>query len=145
MPVCRNCGSRITKFNKDICPICGCKNPLEGVSSETIEVTQKVELGDTSFKDYKPCLRVVVFVLFILVGFSGAGYFYLKHKKLGLIWLFANLAFIGGIGALFAFAIKMGGIGFAVSASICYLVNIGIGLYYLFKNDIKDGNGDFIH
>ena len=25
MPYCRNCGARITKFEKDICPVCGQK------------------------------------------------------------------------------------------------------------------------
>ena len=39
MPNCRNCGARITKFDKDICPVCGTKNPLQGVGSETMEVT----------------------------------------------------------------------------------------------------------
>ena len=32
MPYCKNCGARITKFEKDICPVCGQKKPLEGAS-----------------------------------------------------------------------------------------------------------------
>ena len=43
MPICRNCGARIEKFNKDICPICGEKKPLEGVNSETVEITGQID------------------------------------------------------------------------------------------------------
>ena len=42
MPNCRNCGARITKFDKDICPVCGQKNPLMGV-----DVVKSVEVTNT--------------------------------------------------------------------------------------------------
>ena len=51
MPKCRNCGTRLTKFDIDICPVCGTKDPLKGVSSDTLEVTSEISLdADISFK-----------------------------------------------------------------------------------------------
>ena len=50
MPYCKNCGSRITKFDNDICPICGAKNPLEGVTSDTVEITSELDIHDKENK-----------------------------------------------------------------------------------------------
>ena len=46
MPSCRNCGARLSKFDSDICPVCGTKKPLEGVSTETIDITSQVDMSD---------------------------------------------------------------------------------------------------
>ena len=45
MPTCRNCGARLSKFDKDICPVCGTPDPLKGVTSETVEITSQVDLS----------------------------------------------------------------------------------------------------
>ena len=45
MPNCRNCGARLSKFDTDLCPVCGIKNPLEGISSETVEITSQIDLA----------------------------------------------------------------------------------------------------
>ena len=45
MPNCRNCGARLSKFDTDLCPVCGIKNPLEGTSSETVEITSQIDLS----------------------------------------------------------------------------------------------------
>ena len=63
MPNCRNCGTRLTKFEKDLCPICGCKNPLEGVSSETIEITSQIGGISEELKDYHQKSRSICFLL----------------------------------------------------------------------------------
>ena len=46
MPNCRNCGARLSKFDTDLCPVCGIKNPLEGTSSETVEITSQIDLSE---------------------------------------------------------------------------------------------------
>lgn len=146
MPYCRNCGSRITKFDKDMCPVCGTKKPLEGVSSDTVEITSELDIhSKEGKKQYQAHFRLTTFMLFAFIGWTGAGYFYLKFKKLGLIWLLSNLVVLLGLGALFVLLIGYKEvIGYFVSPAIVYLVNIVIGIFFLAKKDIKDGNGEFI-
>ena len=146
MPYCRNCGSRITKFDKDMCPICGTKNPLQGVNSDTVEITTELNIHSSEGKkQYQAHFRSTSFILSALIGWTGATFFYLKYKKLGFLWLALNLILMLGLGALFVLLIGYKEvIGYFVSPAIIYLVNIGTGLYFLFKKDIKDGNGEFI-
>ena len=148
MPYCKNCGARITKFEKDICPICGAKHPLEGASSDTVEITTElnVHTKDKGGLKYQAHYRITAFVLFAFLGWTGAGYFYLNFKKMGLIWLACNLAVIGGLIGLFVALIgPTTWISYVAPFAVVYLINMGLSLYYLIKNDIKDGNGEFIH
>lgn len=145
MPVCKYCGSRITKFDSDMCPVCGTKKPLEGVSSETIEVTSEIDIQNPDFKAYKPTKRVVTLILFSLLGIFGVGFFYAKYKKYGLIWMASNLVCIGGLGSILAFLTPLPILwGYLIPLFACYLINIGFGLFFFLKPSIKDGNGEFI-
>lgn len=146
MPVCNNCGSRISKFDKDMCPICGALKPLEGVSSETIEITSEIKLGNHEFKNYQFTSRLITCLLFVFLGIFGAGFFYAKYKKAGLIWLIGNVVVIGGLGSILAFLTNMGILwGYLVPLFVCYFINIVAGLYFLLKSNLKDGNGEFMH
>ena len=79
MPYCRNCGARITKFEKDICPVCGTRNPLDGANSDTVEITSQLDLGQkANRKIYKAHFRLNTFIWFIFLGWTGAGFFYLN-------------------------------------------------------------------
>lgn len=145
MPNCKYCGARIDKFNKDMCPICGNKNPLEGTTSNTVEITSQIDLSNVEFKNYKIHLRAIAFLLFILIGWTGAPYFYLGFKKKGIIWAVINILLIAGLGSILAFVTPLGVFyGYIIPVSIIYLINICFGLYYLAKSDLKDGNGEFI-
>ena len=147
MPYCKNCGARITKFEKDLCPICGQKHPLEGATSDTVEITTDLKIHDKNRQEkYKAHFRLDTFLLFLFVGFTGAGFFYLNFKKRGLIWLICNLVAIAGLTVLFIFLLSpKSWITYVAPFAAVYLVNIGVGVYYLCKTDIKDGNGEFIH
>ena len=146
MPYCKNCGSRITKFEKDICPVCGQKKPLEGASSDTVEITTELDVHSKEGKKmYKAHYRSVTFALFSLIGLTGAGFFYLRFKKLGFIWLGTNLVLLACLILIFGTAISYTSwITYVASVAIIYLVNIGSGVFYLVKKDIRDGNGEFI-
>lgn len=145
MPTCRECHSRISKFDKDICPICGCKNPLIGGTSETVEITSQIDLNGEDYKEYKPKKRTVLFVLSMFLGFVGAPFFYLKKNLWGVISLIINLGFIGGIGTVFALCTPLGySLGYVIALIISIVINTVIGLVFLFKDSIKDGNGEFI-
>ena len=140
MPYCRNCGARITKFEKDICPVCGTRNPLDGASSDTVEITSQLDLGaKENRKLYKAHFRLNTFIWFIFLGWTGAGFFYLAFKKRGLIWLLCNLAVLGGLIALFALVVldSKNWLAYAAPVSVVYLVNIGVGIYYLCKKAVS--------
>ena len=147
MPYCKNCGSRITKFDKELCPICGQKKPLEGASSDTVEITTELDIHDKdSKKVYAGHFRLDTFLWFMLLGWTGAGFFYLQFKKRAIIWLVCNLVLIAGLVVLFGFLIGFNQwIVYVAPFAVIYLINIGVAIYYLCKRDVKDGNGEFIH
>ena len=145
MPSCRNCGARLSKFDSDICPVCGTKNPLEGVSSETIEITSQVDLN--GFTDGQKVVRrrKNLLIYFLLIGFTGAGFFYLKQKKNAFLWLATNLVVIGGLFAFFYFALSLH-LALAIILPIVtvYVFNVGTGIIYFKLPNLKDGEGEFV-
>ena len=145
MPKCKNCGTRLSKFDKDMCPVCGEKNPFEGVSSETIEITSNLDINKEEFASYHPTKRIVAFVLFALLGFLGVGFFYTKYKKVGLIWLISNLCFIAGLLLILLYAAKMEVVwSILIPLFVVYGINLFTGFFFLVKKDLKDGNGEFL-
>lgn len=145
MPVCKHCGSRITRFDKDICPVCGEKAPLEGVSSETVEITSNFNLNEEEFKTFRPCTRFKVFLLFVLLGWTGAPIFYMRYKLQAVLWLLINLVLIGGVGAVLAFLTPLGILwGFLSTAIAAYFINICVGIFSYLKRNLKDNRGEFL-
>lgn len=144
MPVCRNCKSRISKFDKDICPICGAKLPLENVNSETIEVTSEIDVSRPEFSNAKPRHKKILLTLFCLLGFTGVPFFYLKLKKLGLLWLLLNCFTIGGASIFMFFASPLTYWGILIAFGFVYLINIIVGIVYFKTDNLKDGNGEFV-
>lgn len=143
MPKCKNCGARIEKFNKDLCPVCGFKHPLEDVESDTIEITSEI----SNLPDYINVVKSkkTAMLLFSLLGFTGAPFFYLKFNKKAVVYMLIHLAFIGLFGLLLFKTTKLEVLGFLVSFLISIFSSIIFGAIYLFtRSSIKDGNGDFI-
>lgn len=145
MPSCRNCGARLSKFDKDICPVCGALKPLEGVSSETVEITSQVDLSGFTAGQKVVRRRKTLLLYFLLIGFTGVPFFYLKQKRNAFIWLAVNLAIIGGLFALFYFALTLH-IALAIILPIVtvYLLNAGAALLYYYLPNLKDGEGEFV-
>ena len=145
MPNCKNCGARISKFDKDICPVCGTKNPLEGVSSETVEITSQIDLNNFVEGQKVVCRRKKMLILFCACGFTAAQFFYLKKKKFAIIWLVINLLITGG---LFFLLSMMSGIPLAVAIIVpivtTYVLNSIMGAIYYFLPDLKDGEREFV-
>ena len=145
MPSCRNCGARLSKFDSDICPVCGTKNPLQGVSSETVEITSQVELSGFLAGQKVVRHRKTMLILFLACGFSGAGFFYLKKKRNALLWLSINLLLLS---SGFLLLHLVAGLNIPLSIVIpiaCMLVlNIAFGLIYFFTPNLKDGEGEFV-
>ena len=144
MPNCRNCGARLSKFDADICPVCGIKNPLEGIDSETVEITSQIDLSQMKEGQLVKRRRKVLTLLFYTLGFTGAAFFYIKKAILGLIWLVCNLLVMGGLFALFYLTVKNVAVAIIVPILVVYLINIIVGVVYNFLPNIKDGEGEFI-
>ena len=103
MPKCKNCNSRIDRFNKDRCPICGVTFPFEGMNSDTVEITTNIDVDSVDQDYYRPCRKRELFLFFALLGIFGAPYFYLKKAKEGLIQLISNAVIIGLMSFLLAY------------------------------------------
>ena len=147
MPTCKNCGARLSKLDKDICPVCGFKNPLEGVTSETVEITSQLNIDSKEFETYKPCTKATTLALFATVGWSGAALFYLNYFAYAIIWALLNIAIlIGGLGSLLAFLTPLGVLwGYLIVAIGVYVINITIGVVLYLLPNLKDGRGEFLH
>lgn len=146
MPKCRNCGARLSKLNKDICPVCGCSEPLQGVSSETVEITSQLNIDSKEFETYKPCTKSAALALFATIGWTGAGFFYLSYHAVAIIWAVINIALlIGGVGSMLAFLTPVGILwGYLIMLLACYVINIALGFGIFLKQNIKDGRGEFL-
>lgn len=144
MPYCKNCHSRIDKFNKDRCPICGFERPLDDVSSDTVEITTSVDTSDLNL-DYHPRSRKKLFIYFSLLGIFGVPYFYLYRPKLGAFYCLSNLLVITGLSLILivicSFHIALG---IVLSIVAMMLINFFIGFSYYKTPNLKDGHGDFL-
>ena len=144
MPKCKFCGESITKFDKDICPFCGEKKPLEGVQNETIDITQFIETlpEDDKHLKFKQHKKIVNILLCMFLGYFSADLFYIGFKKIGLIRLAINgsmhaiaflaLYFIGKVDLIRSILFPFFGV-FAV-----YFINA---IILIFTKDRKDANG----
>ena len=146
MPTCRNCGARISKLNdKDICPVCGTKDPLQGVTSDTIEVTSQIDLNNFVEGQKVVRRRKILLILFLAVGFTGAPFFYLKKKKNGILWLVLNLVILGGLFALLFFLLHLHiALAIILPVLLVYAISGVMGAIYNFLPDLKDGEGEFV-
>ncbi len=144
MPYCKYCNARISKFDTDRCPVCGHENPLEGVTSETIDITSEIDLNqDPKISGYHSHKRMIAFIYSCFLGIFGAPLFYLKYTMYGVCWLLVNIAIL--LGAGITLGIYVSWLYFAVVIIALYIFNILFGLFYLFKGNLKDGNGEFVH
>ena len=144
MPKCKNCNSRIDRFNKDRCPICGVEFPFDGVNSDTIEITTNIDV-DSVDTDYHPCRKKQLFLFFCLLGVFGAPFFYLRKSKAGVIHLIINILLIGTISFLLAyFTILSTAYSVVIGIGSLYLLNIIYAFVYVSQPNLKDGNGEFV-
>lgn len=142
MPVCKNCGSRIDKFNKDRCPICGYENPFNEDGVKTVEITSNI---DEKLSDYNPKKKNTMLILFIVAGFFGIPFFYIKQIKSGLILLLINMVAIGLVSFILAFYAKMPVYAaILIGFGMMLLVNSIAGIVLYRTPNLKDGDGEFI-
>jgi len=144
MPICKNCGARIEKFNKDMCPICGFKNPLDGATSDTVEITSEINMKH-KIAGYNPRKKKVFSLLTYILSVFGVNFFYLKRYKVGLAFLLSNLILISGLTLLLRFSGGMNLVVAIIAPFVAFwFIDIALS-HYLFHHvfNHKDGNGNF--
>ena len=145
MPVCKNCNARISKFDKDRCPVCGCVDPISTEHSETVEITSNISLDNELGKSVKIRKKSVVLLLALLLPFFGTPFYYLRFPKKGLIWLAINVSLIGILFVLAYFLILKNLLWSIVTPLIiAYIFNIWLGILLYSKKDYKDGYGELV-
>ncbi|MDD7316632.1 MAG: TM2 domain-containing protein [Bacillales bacterium] len=141
MPKCKYCGAQISKFDKDICPMCGEKKPLDGVLDETVDFTHVLDAVSDTKEEVNFKSRIVAGILAILFGFLGAHNFYVGKYRLAVINLIESVVGIGGIGSILFFLTPLKIWGYLIPYFIILAINIWIGVTYFVRHDLKDGHG----
>ena len=143
MPICKNCHKRIERFNKDRCPVCGVENPFEGMNSDTVEITTDINVDNINI-DYHPRTKSTMLLLFVLVGFTGIPFFYLRRKKAALLEIIFSLV-LCGLGVLFGWLIHLDWVyNIIIGVALMYFINILTGFIFYFTQNLKDGQGEFV-
>lgn len=146
MPKCKYCGENITKFDKEICPFCGGKKPLEGVESYTVDITQTINTVDKkTVENYKQHSKLINSLLCMFLGIFGADSFYLGHFKLGISRLLVGLIYIISLFCILYFAVNLEILySLLISIGPIFIVYFILGVIGLFLNSRKDSNGAFL-
>lgn len=143
MVKCKYCGQNISRLDKDICPFCGGKSPLEGTDASTQDVTKVLEQY-SSAKKIKHHSRVVAAILSFLLGFLGINFLYVGRTKKFLISLCFSIVLIGGVGSVLFFLTPLKIFGYLIPYFLIEIVMIVVGINYLIRHDITDSNGEFL-
>jgi hypothetical protein len=149
MPKCKYCGQSITKFDKEICPYCGGKNPIDSSSPETMDITESIKTvtpTDEVRVKFKPKKRNLNAVLCMFLGVFGIDELYLGFKNRFLIRLAINaVAYIAFV-LIFYFSNKSAAplYIFFLPFLIVFGVWFVIGIIFLFIKNKKDSNGVFL-
>jgi TM2 domain-containing membrane protein YozV len=133
-------------MDKEICPYCGQRRPLEGVSMETLDVTKA--FGNALAPDIELVRlksKKKAAVLCATLGMFGVHSFYIRKLKQGLIFIALSILLIGGIGSLLFFTILPGSVWAYLIPVFVQIVFQGLfALTYLLREDVKDGVGELM-
>ncbi len=148
MAKCKYCGENITKFDKEICPFCGGKDPIDYTKQDTCDITQTINTISPSKKEeikLKEHKKSINFILCLLLGLFGADSFYLGYKKEGLIRIGSTIVLYVGLFLIFFFTLFKDNIVLAIliPLAIIYLIYIVLSIVLLFFRK-KDKAGVFL-
>ena len=146
MPKCKYCHENITKFDKEICPFCGGKKPLEGVDDSTYDITQFVDIMKKSDQEvkFKQRKRVANGLLCMFLGIFGADAFYLGFKKIGFIRLIIDILIYAAISLILFFFTELSFYSFIIPFGVLFIIYFIIGIINLSIRGKKDINGVFL-
>lgn len=145
MPKCKYCHENITRFDKEICPFCGGRKPLEGIDDSTYDITQCIDImkGQNEI-NFKQRSHVTNGLLCMFLGLFGADAFYLGFNKIGIIRIIINIILFVGVSLPLYFFTELKFISFAIAGGALFLLYFILGIVNLFIKGKKDANGVFI-
>lgn len=146
MPRCKNCHQMLSSLDKDICPFCGTLKPLQGVSTETQDITKAIDPIQKDYVEIKYKSRRIAACLCAFLGVFGAHQFYLGRIKMGIIYFAVSLCMIGGAGStLFFTNLIPNAFAFLLPYFVILALDIVLAFIYLFDRNIKDSHGEKLH
>ena len=144
MAKCKYCGEEISRLDKENCPFCGGRRPLEGVDDSTQDMTKALE--DLQDLDFEPRTKskLVAGLLAIFLGIFGAHEIYLGKFKTALIIFLIHVVGIGGIGTAMFFSFLPNAFAYLIPFFFFEAIAIIIGLNIILRPDIVDSKGEFL-
>ncbi len=144
MPRCKYCHREISKFDSDICPYCGGERPIED-GYKTKDMTKFLDPVKGESGLYKSKSRNVYCLLTFLLGPFGVGEFYLGKARTGSAYFLLSVLWLVIFGTAMYFLVpSIGGLWFLIGYCLPFAVMAGKACYSLTKDDLKDGNGEFL-
>ncbi len=149
MPKCKYCGQSITKFDKEMCPYCGGKYPIDSSNPQTTDITEAINTvnpTDEARVNYKPKKKVINAILCMFLGFLGIDELYLGFRNRFLIRLIINAVCYVALLLIFYFTktIVSGGLLFSLPLIIVFGVWFIVGIIFFVLKNKKDANGAFL-
>ena len=144
MAQCKYCHANITRIDKEVCPFCGGKRPLDGTDTSTQDVTKIVDQLENPVEiNHKK--RIIAVVLAILFGFLGAPHFYLGKAKKGFLTAAICLGFISSVGLLLFFVANMKNVwAILIPYFVTEVYSLVTAYVYLTNHSIQDSHGEFL-
>ena len=144
MPRCKYCHEQISKFDNDVCPHCGEKNPIDD-NYRTMDVTGYVDRQSGDYKLYKSKKRQTAGLLCCFLGIFGVDAFYLGFTQKAVIRLCVDLLLYAGVSLLLLFAVKWNAaLSFLLPFGVEFLAYLFYSLFYWKGEDLKDARGEFL-
>ncbi len=143
MAKCKYCGSEISRLDKENCPFCGGRKPLEGEDMTTQDMTKALE-SLNGIELPKPKSKIIAAILAFVFGIFGVHNYYLGKYKIGLITFGISAITIAGIGSILFFAVLHNVFGYLIPFFVMEALMIGVGLSFLLRHDIQDSRGEFL-
>ena len=149
MPKCKYCGQSITKFDKELCPYCGGKYPIDSANPQTTDITEAINTvnpTDEARVNFKPKKKIINAILCMCLGIFGIDELYLGFRNRFLIRLIINAACYVALLLIFYFtkAIVSGPLLFLLPLIIVFGVWFIIGIIFFTLKNKKDSNGAFL-
>ncbi|MCR5491506.1 MAG: TM2 domain-containing protein [Bacilli bacterium] len=144
MPYCKSCHAKISKFDTDICPHCGERNPIDP-DYATMDITKRFDLMGDNEPLYRSKSQKTASILSMTLGYFGVHFFYIKKINFGIFAILATLVLVGGIGSALYFGADVHpAISYLAPFAAVWVYWLVYGILFSKRNSPKDGEGEFL-
>lgn len=143
MPRCKYCHSEITKFDTDICPKCGERNPIDD-DYRTMDITQHIDPQTGDFKLYKSKSKKLTLFLMALFGPLAFDEFYRGFIGRAIANLLLTIAVVGGLGTCLLLLDLIQPWFYFVLYGIVWVCHMLRALIVSRNDSLKDARGEFL-